>query len=664
MKNKWLLLLLLCSVDGLAREVQLLDKGWKFKKGDAASISQREYNDADWSQINIPHDWAIREHFNMNIDMQMVQVKEDGDRVAKLRTGRTGALPMFGVAWYRRELTIPAAEQGKRFWLEFDGVMRLAKVYVNGEFVGEWINGYTSFAFDITDKIRLGEKNILAVRVENEDQSSRWYSGAGIYRNVRLVTADPVHIAHWGTVITTPVVNARKSVVEVVTEINASVDDSQKAVLRHEIVDRAGKVVASREQKFLPGETKKIKMQMSVANPALWSVYEGNLYTLRSRILVGGQERDCVENRFGIRDIKYTADQGLLVNGKVVKVQGVCNHHDLGPLGAAVNIRALERQFEMLREMGCNAIRTSHNPPAPELLELADEWGFLVQVEAFDEWKEPKGANSYAKFFDEWSAKDIQNMVRRDRNHPSVIMWSLGNELREQRYEKGAELCKYLADICRSEDPTRAVTAGLNFPVEVFKTGLADALDIVGFNYNARQYNKILRDNPGKVVYGSETASTVSSRGVYKFPAKERVGACDFDYQVSSYDLEYPGWAYTPDVEFDALDRNPSIFGEFVWTGFDYLGEPTPFNEGTPARSSYFGIIDLAGLKKDRFYLYQSRWTKEPVLHMLPHWNWEGREGKEVPVFVYTNYPKAELFVNGKSQGVKTKTEESLQSKY
>lgn len=395
---------------------------------------------------------------------------------------------------------------------------------------------------------------------------------------------------------------------------------------------------------------------MSVKNPYLYKVV--------SNVYVGDKLYDTYNTSMGFRSFKFDKDKGFFLNGENVKLKGVCLHHDLGPLGAAVNYRALERQLKIMQEMGCNAIRTSHNPPTPELLELCDKMGFLVQVEAFDEWRIGKNRNGYNILFDEWAERDLTAMIHRDRNHPSVIMWSIGNEVREQNYNKGAETARFLTDICHREDPTRPVTAGFNSHNNAIKNGLADVVDIVGFNYKPHDYKNKHEKFPDYIIYGSETASTVSSRGVYKFPVKEWKSAYYDDYHVSSYDLEYPGWASTPDTEFLQQDECSFIAGEFVWTGFDYLGEPTPYNEGTPARSSYFGIVDLAGLKKDRFYLYQSRWSDKPVLHVLPHWNWEERIGENVPVYCYTNYPKAELFVNGKSMGVRWKSNNSKYERY
>jgi beta-galactosidase len=403
---------------------------------------------------------------------------------------------------------------------------------------------------------------------------------------------------------------------------------------------------------------------MKVKAPQLWSIENPARYKAVSRLFVGNELKDEYTTIFGFRSLRFDKDKGFFLNEKPVKLQGVCMHHDLGPIGAAVNYRATERQVEILKEMGCNAIRTSHNPPSPELMEICDSLGMLVQVEAFDEWRNGKNRNGYGQFFDQWAEIDLSTMVRRDRNHPSVIMWSIGNEIREQSAQNGKETAQFLSSICKRLDPTRPTTAGFNQHVNAIKNGLSDAVDLVGFNYKPADYKAKHAEHPNYILYGSETASTVSSRGEYKFPAKENRSPWYQDYQVTSYDYEFPAWAQTPDTEFEAQDDCDFIFGEFVWTGFDYLGEPTPYNEGTPARSSYFGIVDLAGLKKDRFYLYQSKWSKAPVLHVLPHWNWADRIGQNVPVYCYTNYPKAELFVNGVSAGVRQKDKANKYTRY
>lgn len=659
-----LLSFIVCLAQNDTRKSVLLDENWKFTLGDVPTASATNCNDSLWETVSVPHDWAIRKPFDLNQDMQWVQVKEDGDKEAKLRTGRTGALPIFGIAWYRKQIEIPSSDKGKRFFVEFDGAMSQAKIYCNGIFVGEWPYGYSSFSFELTKFIKVGGKNTLAVRLENKPESSRWYSGAGIYRNVRLLTTDPIYVVHNGTYITTPTVNDKNGNVVIKTKLFNGSSASEKVELLTDIYNAKGeKVATSKTAKVFAGEGL-FSQSIDVKRPALWDVASPQCYRAISRVFVGNALKDTYQTSFGFRTLVFDKDKGFFLNGKAVKLQGVCLHHDLGPLGVAVNFRATERQLEMMKEMGCNAIRTSHNPPSPELLQLCDSLGLLVIVESFDEWKNGKNQNGYNRFFDSWAEKDMVAMIHRDRNHPSVIAWSIGNEIREQEEIDGKAKAHFLVDICHREDPTRPTTAGFDRPAGALKNGLTDVVDLVGFNYKPFLYKKVHADHPNYKIYGSETASTLSSRGVYKFPVKENKGAWYDDYQCSSYDLDYAGWASTPDTEFAMQDECDFSMGEFVWTGFDYLGEPTPYNEGTPARSSYFGIVDLAGLKKDRFYLYQSHWSVKPVLHLLPHWNWEGKEGDTIPVFCYSNYPKVELFVNGKSMGVKSRTNIGKYEKY
>ena len=637
---------------------------WKFSLSDAKETAAVGFDDSLWEQVRVPHDWAINKSFDMQVDMQLVQVKEDGDQVAKLRTGRTGALPAFDIGWYRTTMKSGSVPKGKRVRIEFDGAMSLSKIYLNGKYIGEWPYGYSSFSFDLSGHWEYEKENTIAVRLENKPESSRWYSGAGLYRNVRLVLSNPVHIGHWGTTITTPKVSAKNGKVSVTTTIENHTGAVAKVKLLTSVVSKDGTVLKKNSiSKKIEGNYT-FEQLLDVKNPIFWDIENPHLYQIVSEVYVDGTLLDSQTTDFGFRTIRFDKDKGFFLNDKNVKLKGVCMHHDLGPLGAAVNYRALERQMQMMQEMGCNAIRTSHNPPTPELLELCDRMGLLVQVEAFDEWAVGKNKNGYNTLFEEWAEKDLEAMIRRDRNHPSIIMWSIGNEIREQGLAGGGEVAQMLSDICKREDPTRPTTAGFNNHTNAIKNGLADAIDLVGFNYKPRDYKKKHKENPDYVLYGSETASTVSSRGEYKFPATEKRGAYYDDYHVSSYDYEYPNWASTPDTEFEQQDDCEFIFGEFVWTGFDYLGEPTPYNEGTPARSSYFGIVDLVGMKKDRFYLYQSNWSDQKMLHLLPHWNWEDRMGQNVPVYCYTNYPKAELFVNGVSQGVKTKNRSSKYDRY
>ena len=646
------------------RSIELLDQNWKFTLGDPKAAAMIDFEDATWETVEVPHDWAIRKPLDLNQDIQWVMVKEDGDQVAKLRTGRTGALPIFGTAWYRKMIEIPATDSEKRFCVEFDGAMSQAKVYCNGEFVGECPYGYSSFSFELTKFVRPGAKNIIAVRLENKPESSRWYSGAGIYREVRLITTNKIHVAHWGTYITTPEITTKKGLVSIQTKVLNQSKLSDQVRLVTEIYNPKGELVSSTQsEKTILGEESFLQ-QLSVKNPMSWDLNTPFRYRVLSKVFQGGVLCDIYESTFGFRTIRFDKENGFFLNGQPVKLQGVCLHHDLGPLGVAVNYRATQRQLEIMKEMGCNAIRTSHNPPSPQLLELCDSLGFVVIDESFDEWKTGKTANGYHCLFEQWAEKDLVSMIHRDRNHPSLIIWSIGNEIREQFASNGNEVAQFLVDICHREDPTRPTTAGFDSYKEAIKNGLTDVVDLVGFNYKPFAYKKEHLEHPNYVLYGSETASTVSSRGVYKFPAKEKKSPSYADFQTSSYDLEYPNWASTPDTEFEMQDECKFILGEFVWTGFDYLGEPTPYNEGTPAKSSYFGMVDLAGLKKDRFFLYQSRWSTTPVLHLLPHWNWEGKEGDTIPVFCYTNYPKVELFVNGKSMGVKEKSNTGKYEKY
>lgn len=647
-----------------ARQVETL-RDWKFHSGDVDMAMSETFDDREWKSVKVPHDWAISGAFDMEIDKQIVKVIEDGDSVAKMRTGRTGALPAFGIGWYRTVVRSHGLNASAQVRLEFDGAMSNSVVYVNGHECGRWPYGYSSFAFNVTPYWNNTGNNVIAVRLDNKPESSRWYSGAGLYRNVRVVYYDAVSVAHWGMKVVTPKITEKKGDVTVSTTVENNTGKPVKVIVETSIYTKKGALLATgRKNVQIKDTTASVDIDLTVDSPHLWDIVSPTIYVAESKIFVDGKVRDRHTVDFGFRSIRYDKDHGFYLNGNPVKMQGVCLHHDLGPLGAAVNFRALQRQLEMMKEMGCNAIRTSHNPPTPELLQLCDSLGLLVQVEAFDEWRLGKNANGYHLYFEEWAERDLRNMIRRDRNHPCVVMWSIGNEVREQQAADGYKTAAFLANICREEDATRPVTAGFNNHVDAIKNGLADCVDLVGFNYKPHDYEHKHEEYPDFILYGSETASTVSSRGEYKFPAVERKGPWYDDYHVSSYDLEFPNWASTPDTEFEQQDKCPFVFGEFVWTGFDYLGEPTPYNEGTPARSSYFGIVDLGGLKKDRFYLYQSRWSNRPVLHVLPHWNWEGMEGKTIPVHCYTNYPKAELFVNGKSYGVRELSEQSKYSRH
>jgi len=644
-----------------ARTVNLLETGWKFINAD---VDSKEFAaDFVWKSVAVPHDWAIEGYFNMNLDRQFSQVIEDGETVKKLRTGRTGALPAFGVGWYKIQLPLNATDRDKKISIEFDGVMSNAKVFLNQNYIGEWPYGYSSFMFDLTDKINFDSINTLHVRVDNKPESSRWYTGAGIYRNVRLVKKSQTHIAYHGTFIKTPVVNENLCDLEISTNVNSN-HQTGKVRLLTEIFTFDGKKVGFVES-IKPAECKiDFNQRIRIKKPLLWSPEEPNLYFAKSKVFYENILVDEYNTTFGCRSIRFDKNTGFFLNNKPYKIKGVCLHHDLGPLGAAVNTAALKRIFMLLKEMGVNGIRTAHNPASPEFLDLCDTMGFLVQGEAFDQWRHGKTPNDYSVYFDEWHDKDLSAMIQRDKNRPSIIMWSIGNEVREQKMGEGKEIARRLVEICKRNDPTRPTTAALNYHFDAIENGIANELDLVGFNYKPQSYKEVHQKHPEFILYGSETASTISSRGEYFFPVKEVVNPWNQNYQLSSYDLERQHWATLPESEFVMQDDLDFVFGEFVWTGIDYLGEPTPYNEGTPARSSYFGIIDLAGLKKDRFYLYQSKWSDRPVLHLLPHWNWPDRVGQNVPVFCYTNYPKAELFVNDKSLGVKLKDNSSKLSRY
>ncbi|HEX8327341.1 MAG TPA: beta-galactosidase GalB [Hymenobacter sp.] len=651
-------LLLLAARPAVAqtRQEYLLDTNWKFTKGDVPDAATPGFQDAKWQTVTVPHDWAIYGPFDGRNDLQEVKIEQNNEKTATLKAGRTGGLPSIGTGWYRRQLAVPGFAPGKRAVLLFDGAMSNAHVFVNGKEVGYWPYGYNSFSFDVTDYLKPAGDNVLAVRLQNQPESSRWYPGAGLYRNVHLVVTDAVHIPVWGTYVTTPEITAASATVRLKTSVVAPAGAAQSLRLQTEIRDAAGKVVASVTTLLGASAGQEFEQNLTVPTPRLWSPETPVLYTASSKLYAGDVLKDEYKTPFGIRSFKFEAGKGFSLNGKVRQFKGVCNHHDLGPLGAAINTAALRRQLVLLKNMGCDAIRTSHNMPAPELVSLCDELGFMMMVEAFDEWKSPKVKNGYSQYFDQWAEKDLVNMVRRDRNHPSVIMWSTGNEVPDQSNAGGPAIAKRLQDICHREDPTRPVAVGMDRFDDDFKYGFAPVVEIPGFNYKPHRYAEALPKLPQGFLLGSETASTVSSRGVYKFPVVKAKKRKYPDNQSSSYDLEACNWSQIPDIEFASQDDVPNVLGEFVWTGFDYLGEPTPYDQSWPSHSSLFGILDLAGLPKDRYYLYRARWnTTQPTLHLLPHWTWPGREGQTTPVFCYTNYPSAELFVNGKSQGRQTK---------
>lgn len=631
----------------------LLEKGWKFFRGDISGAAHPGYDDEQWQAVTVPHDWAIYGPFDRDNDLQKVAVTQNFEKQASVKTGRTGGLPYVGVGWYRTTFTVPARKQAT---LVFDGAMSEARVYINGQEVCFWPFGYNSFHCDVTPYIyKDGKPNTLAVRLENKPQSSRWYPGAGLYRNVRLLTTEPVCVPVWGTQLTTPHVSDKYASVRLRTEIANAGNKHIRIVT--EIISPDGKVVAAKDNTRKINHGQPFEQNFLVDTPALWSPETPRLYKASSKIYADGRLVDEYTTRFGIRSIEIVADKGFFLNGKHRKFQGVCNHHDLGPLGAAVNVAALRRQLTLLKDMGCDAIRTSHNMPAPELVELCDEMGFMMMIEPFDEWDIAKCDNGYHRYFDEWAERDMVNMLRHYRNNPSVVMWSIGNEVPTQCSAEGYKVASFLQDICHREDPTRPVTCGMDQVSCVLENGFAAMIDVPGLNYRAHRYVESYNALPQNIILGSETASTVSSRGVYKFPVEKRAGATYADHQSSGYDVEYCSWSNVPDEDFALADDYDWTIGQFVWTGFDYLGEPSPYDtDAWPSHSSVFGIIDLASLPKDRYYLYRSIWNKTAnTLHVLPHWTWPGREGENTPVFVYTSYPAAELFVNGKSYGKQRK---------
>lgn len=639
------------------RQVTTLNEGWEFTKG-------RPDASTKWQQVRVPHDWAIYGPFDIANDLQKVAVEQNGETEETLKTGRTGGLPFIGKGTYKTTFEVPDTTD-RNITLVFDGAMSNAHVKVNGKEVAYWPYGYDSFYADVTDAVKPGN-NDMVVELENFERASRWYPGAGLYRNVHVVNTDRVHIPTWGTYITTPDVSKDEASIRLEMEI-AGAKKGEKVDVVTDIVSPDGKIVASNKSQYV-SHGQNFVQNFLVGKPELWNTESPALYTAKTKLIVGGKEVDAYDTKFGIRKLEYIPEKGFFLNGKPMKFQGVCNHHDLGPLGAAVNKSALRHQVEIMKDMGANAIRTAHNMPAPELVELCDELGMMLMVEPFDDWGfRPKSPNGYGAFFNEWAERDITNMVKHYRNNPSVVMWSIGNEVPSQWGPDGMSELTMLQNLVKSLDPTRPVTCGMDQIGAVLDNGFAAALDIPGFNYKPQRYEEAYAKLPQKLILGSETASTVSSRGVYHFPVsfdKEHNTVMHPDNQSSSYDNETCDWSNTPDIDF-FMDEKPWVLGQFVWTGFDYLGEPSPYDTNAwPSHSSVFGIVDLASLPKDRYYLYRSQWNKnDSTLHILPHWNWAGREGKVTPVFVYTSYPKAELFINGKSQGIREKNDSTLQTR-
>ncbi len=643
--------------------------------GSDVAYVRADFDDSAWQAVTLPHDWAIA-----------------GPFLTRGNFGGVGRLPSWGIGWYRRKLEIPASDAGKQIFLEVDGAMAYATVWLNGHLVGGWPYGYSSWQVDLTRFVVPGGVNQLAIRLDNPPQSSRWYPGGGIYRNVWLTKTQPVHVEHWGTFVTTPQVSAASAKVDLqVTVANAGASAATVSVTTAlydvDAINRgdapAVAVIAPAETKIAAGETALVRSAATIAQPKLWGpppTQQPHLYLAVTRVSVGEKVVDVYETRFGIREIRFDPNRGVFVNGEHIPLRGVDQHHDLGALGAAFNVRAAERQLEELREMGCNAIRLSHNPPAPELLELTDRLGFLVMDEAFDCWERGKTPLDFHLVFADWAEPDLRAMLRRDRNHPSIFLWSVGNEVGEQyTAEAGAAVAKRLVAIVHEEDPTRPATSAMNYAKPDMP--LPAVLDVIALNYQGEgirqepefegtdrirtppQYPAFHAKFPDKLVLSSETASAFSSRGVYLFPVSPLVSAPVRDgrggdakmHQVSAYELHAVDFGATADKVFAALDRHPFVAGEFVWSGWDYLGEPTPYYE---ARSSYCGIIDLAGFKKDRFYLYQARWRPDwPMAHLLPHWTWPERVGQVTPVHVFTSGDAAELFLNGRSLGRKSRGE-------
>ena len=661
MKRLIILLLVLATIasEMSARDRINFDKGWRFALVDSVQMSSPEYDDAAWRLLNVPHDWAI-----------------EGDFSASAPSGNSGGALPGGIGWYRKTFNVDKADEGKQLYIDFDGVYMNAKVWINGTLLGQRPYGYSSFRYDLTPYIIFGGKNVVAVRVDNSDQpNSRWYSGCGIYRHVWLNKTHMVHVAHWGTHV---VAEGNK------VKVDVTVDnpDNVKFTVRNILLDREGRAV---------GKSTGLKSVIKVGKPRLWSCESPYVYTVKTEILVGGNVVDTYTTTTGFRTFKFDAAKGFSLNGKSMKINGVCQHHDLGCLGAALNEDALHRQLRILKEMGVNAVRCSHNPPAPELLAMCDTMGLIVMDESFDMWRRRKTQNDYARFFDEWAERDLTDLVLRDRNHPSILMWSIGNEVLEQWSSADADnltaeqanlilnaghdastlahgeemsvnsiLTRNLCNIVRRYDTTRPITAGCNEPDpknHLFKSG---ALDIIGFNYHHQWVKDVPKNFPGKPFIFSESVSALQTRGfymmpsdkVYKAPVEWWLPYQDPSFQCSAYDNMHASWSSTHEQTWDVVKHNDFVGGQFIWTGFDYIGEPTPY--GFPARSSYFGIVDLAGFPKDTYYMYQSEWTDKQVLHLFPHWNW--LDGQDIDMWCYyNNADEVELFINGRSQGVKAK---------
>ena len=638
------------------RQETTLTEGWLFSQ-----------DQQTWQNVCVPHDWAIAGPFDKKWDLQKVRIEQNGEKEATEKSGRSGALPWIGEGHYKRNIQIPAG--CKHAELMFDGAMAEPTVYLNGQKAGYWAYGYNTFRVDITPMMKAGD-NLLEVHLKNVEESSRWYPGAGIYRPVKLIITGDDRIDPWKTFIRTTQLCASQAVVDVTVGTGSPLAAHQGFEI--EVRDAKGKLVGHEHCSEI-SNSGEANLSFTIQEPHPWSPETPYLYTAHIKYMQNGQLLDEVKQKFGIRTVKVSKEGGFQLNGITRKIKGVCLHHDLGPLGAAVNKAALIRQIKTMKDMGCDAIRTSHNMPSQMQMDICDSLGMMVMAESFDMWLYPKCKNGYARFFEDWWKKDIENLILANRNHPSIIMWSIGNEIPEQGSAQGKEISENLQNACHSLDPTRPVTQGLDHAEASIKSGVATTMDVPGFNYRVHKYQNSIGQLPQGFLLGSETASTVSSRGVYKFPVEvtdnsqyaswapsyDPQAILKADGQCSSYDLEYCSWSNLPDDDWVWQDDKDWVIGEFVWTGYDYLGEPTPYDEYWPSRSSYFGICDLAGLPKDRYWLYRSRWNKdEHTIHLLPHWTWGlskkdkgNRIGKVTPVYCYTDYPTGELFVNGKSQG-------------
>lgn len=638
------------------RESLDFDPGWRFHLGEVPGAQEAAFDDAGWRTLDLPHDWSIEGTFS-----------KDNPAGA-----HGGALP-GGVGWYRKRFSVAVEDSAKLVFVEFDGVYRNSEVWINGQYLGKRPYGYSSFQYQLTPHLRHGgEQNVIAVRVDNSQQpNSRWYSGSGIYRHVRLVTAEPVYVGHWGTYVTTPLVSRDSARVSIRTTVRNALRSAQPITLRTALYDAGEKEVASGavNAPVPPDSATEIVQELTVRGPTLWSVDQPYLYRAVSRVGCGGRLCDEYTTPFGIRSFAFTPDKGFILNGQPVKIKGVCNHHDLGALGAAVNTRALERQLRILKEMGANGIRTSHNPPAPELLDLADRTGFIVMDEAFDMWKKQKTTYDYHLDWDEWHARDLADLVRRDRNHPSVFIWSIGNEIVEQwnNDPTAIPITRELVGIVRGLDPSRPITSANNNRDPANPLWRAGVLDLVGVNYGHETWARLPEPFPGKPLILTETTSSLNTRGYYDQPSDSVAAHSgpwgnpgeprpNANYRLSAYDHRKASWGSLHEEAWREVKKSDFLSGMFIWTGFDYLGEPTPYD--WPARSSYFGIVDLAGFPKDVYYMYQSEWTDRPMLHVFPHWTWNA--GDTIDVWAYTNAAEAELSLNGRSLGIRRKEGEAL----